>query len=103
MKTKNKEINKVYKFKHLGTILESVSKISCEIEETISKGIKAISEVNLVLLSKNFVLVYKTKTLTKSLVETLLLYSAEIWSLGRQKSCKLFAREMDFLWWAPRQ
>jgi hypothetical protein len=46
----------------------------------------------------------KTKTLIyKSIVETIILYGSETWTLNRRQQNKLLATEMDYWKWSARK
>ena len=89
------KIKKVNYFKYLGSMIQEDGSTNLEIENRISQGRRAIGILNSLLWSNN--IINKTKTMIyKSIVESILIYRAETWTLnGRQKN-KLLATEMDF-------
>jgi hypothetical protein len=52
--------------------------------------------LNSVLWSKNILHKTKEKLMYQALVQSILLYGAETWSLNTQQANKLLATEMDF-------
>jgi hypothetical protein len=61
----------------------------------MSKGRRVIGMLNSVLWSKT--ILHKTKKLMyQALVQSILLYGAETWTLNTQQANKLLATEMDF-------
>jgi hypothetical protein len=69
--------------------------LSLEIEKRISEGRRVIGMSNSVLWSKTTI--HKTKKLMyQALVQIILLYEAETWTLNTQQANKLLATEMDF-------
>jgi hypothetical protein len=65
------------------------------IEKRISGGRKVIGMLNSVLWSKT--LLHRTKkTMYQALVQSILLYGAETWTLYTRQANKLLATEMDF-------
>jgi hypothetical protein len=89
------QIKAVNKFKYLGSILEATSATTLEREKRISEGRRVIGMLNSVLWSKT--ILHKTKILVyQALVQSILLYEAETWTLNTQQANKLLATEMDF-------
>jgi hypothetical protein len=93
--TETGQIKAVNKCKYLGSILEATGVTTLEIEERISEGRRVIGMLNSVLWSKT--ILHKTKKLMyQTLVQSILLYGAETWTLNTQQANKLLATEMDF-------
>jgi hypothetical protein len=93
--TETGQIKAVNKFKYLGPILEATGATTLEIEKRISEGRRVIDMLNSVLWSKT--ILHKTNKLTyQALVQSILLYGAEAWTLNTQQANKLLATEMDF-------
>jgi hypothetical protein len=87
--------------KYLGSILEATGATTLEIEKRISEGRRVIGMLNSVLWSKT--ILHKTKKLMYyALVQSILLYGAETWTLNTQQANKLVATEMDF-WRSARK
>jgi hypothetical protein len=81
--------------------LEATGATTLEIEKRISERRRVIGMLNSVLWSKN--ILHKTKKLMyKALVQSILLYGAETWTLNTQQANKLLATEMDF-WKSARK
>ena len=79
----------------MGSILEADGRSSAEIEKRISTGRKIIGMLNSVLWSKN--IVHNTKRIIyNSLVQSVMLYGAETWTLDRPHANKLLSTEMDY-------
>jgi hypothetical protein len=79
----------------MGSILEATGANSLEIEKRISEGRRVIGMLNSVLWSKT--ILHKTKKLMyQALVQSILQYGAETWTLNTQQANKLLATEMDF-------
>jgi hypothetical protein len=80
---------------YLGSILEQNGTFSVEIEKQINNGRKVIRMLTSILWSSN--ILGKTKTLIyKSIVESIMLYGSETWTLNRRQKSKLLATEMDY-------
>jgi hypothetical protein len=99
--TETGQIQAVNKFKYLGSILEATGATTLEIEKIISKGRRVIGMLNPVLWSKTilhiqFILHKTKKPMYQALVQSILLYGAETWTLNTQQANKLLATEMDF-------
>jgi hypothetical protein len=93
--TETGQIRSVNKFKYLGSILEATGATTLEIEKRISEGRKVIGMLNAVLWSKT--VLHKTKKLMyQALVQSILLYGAETWSLNTKQANKLLATETEF-------
>jgi hypothetical protein len=93
--TETGQIKAVNKFKYLGSILEATGATTLEIEKRISEGRREIGMLNCVLWSKN--VLHKTKKLMyQALVQSILIYGTETWTLNTQQANKLLATEMDF-------
>jgi hypothetical protein len=89
------QIKAVNKFRYLGSILEATGATTLEIEKRISEGRRVIGMLNSVLWSKT--ILHKTKKLMyQALVQSILLYGAETWTLNIQQANKLLATEMNF-------
>jgi hypothetical protein len=66
-----------------------------EIKKRISEGRRVIGMLSSVLWSK--IILHKTKKLMyQALVQSILLYGAETWTLNTQQANTLLATEMDF-------
>ena len=75
--------------------MEANGRSSDEIGKRISTGRKIIGMLNSVLWSRN--IVNNTKRIIyNSLVQSVMLYGAETWTLDRQNANKLLATEMDY-------
>jgi hypothetical protein len=93
--TETGQIQAVNKFKYLGSILEATGATTLEIEKIISKGRRVTGMLNSVLWSKTTL--HKTKKpMHQALVQSILLYGAETWTLNTQQANKLLAAEIDF-------
>jgi hypothetical protein len=93
--TETGQIKAVNKFKYLGSILEATVATTLEIEKIICKGRRVIGMLNSVLWSKT--ILHKTKKLVyQALVQSILLYGAETWTLNTQQANILLTTEMDF-------
>jgi hypothetical protein len=89
------KIKAVNKFKYLGFILEATGATTLEIEKRISEGRRVTGMLNSVLWSKT--ILHKTKKIMyQALVQSILLYGAETWTLNTQQANKLLATEIDF-------
>jgi hypothetical protein len=75
--------------------LEATCATTLEIEKRISEGRRVIRMLNSVLWSKN-ILHKPKKHIYQALVQSILLYGAEIWTLNTKQANKLLATEMDF-------
>jgi hypothetical protein len=72
--------------------LEATGAPTLEIEKRISEGRRVIGMLNSVLWSKT--VLHKTKKLTyQALVQSILLYGAETWTLNTQQAKKLLATD----------
>jgi hypothetical protein len=92
--TETGQIKAINKFKYLGFILEATGTTTLEIEKRISERRRVIGMLNSVLWSKT--ILHKTKKLMyQALVQSILLYGAETWTLNMQQVNKLLAIEMD--------
>jgi hypothetical protein len=81
--TETGQIKAVNKFKCLGSVLEATGVTTLELGQIISKGRRVIDMLNSVLWSKN--ILHKTKKIMcQALVQTILLYGAETWTLNTQ-------------------
>jgi hypothetical protein len=94
--TEMRQIKTVNKFKYLGSILESTSATTSEIGKRMSDGRRVIGILNSVLWSKISLIKPKKKLMYRALVQCILLYGAETWTLNTQQANKLLANEMDF-------
>jgi hypothetical protein len=93
--TETGQIKAVNKFKYLGSILQATGATALEIEKRISEGRRVSGMLNSVLWSKS--ILHKTqKFMYQALVQSILLYGAEIWTLNTQLANTLLATEMDF-------
>jgi hypothetical protein len=93
--TETGQIKAINKFKYLGSILEATSAITLEIEKRISKGRRVIGMLNC-LVEQNYPSQNQKKHMYQALVQNILLYGAETWTLNIQQANKLLATEMDF-------
>jgi hypothetical protein len=83
--TETGQIKAVNKFKYLRSILEATGTTILEIEKIISEGRRVIGMLNSVLWSKT--VLHKTKKLVyQALVQSILLYGAETWTLNTQQA-----------------
>jgi hypothetical protein len=93
--TETVQIKAVNKFRYLGSILEASGTTTLETGKRISEGRTVLDMLNSVLWSKT--VLHKTKKLVyQALVQSILLYGAETWTLNTQQTKKLLATEMDF-------
>ena len=89
------KIESVSAFKYLGSILEKNGSSEIEIEKRVSDSRKIIGILNPLLWSRN--IIEKTKKIIfNTLIESVLLYGAETWTIGCAKEKKLLSTEMDF-------
>jgi hypothetical protein len=94
--TETGQIKAVNKFKYLGSVLEATGATALEIEKRISEVRGVIIMLNSVLWSKTILHKIKKKLMYQALVQSILLYGAETWTLNTQQANKLLATEMDF-------
>jgi hypothetical protein len=94
--TEKGQIKAANKFKYLGSIVEAIGATTLEIEKRISDGRRVIGMLNSVLWSKTILKKNKKKLMYQSLVQSILLYGAETWTLNAQQANKLLATETDF-------
>nr|CAI5853376.1 unnamed protein product [Callosobruchus analis] len=90
------EIQGVEKCKYLGIILNKQGNSEDEIKERINKGRKVTGALNSLLWDKGIKKQTKNR-LYKSLVESVMLYGAEVWDVSKRNKEKLMATEIDFL------
>ena len=89
------KIKNVQAFKYLGSMLERDGSSAMEIEKRISDSRKIIGTLNSILWSRN--IIAKTKrTIFNTLIESVLLYGAETWTIKSASEKKLLSTEMDF-------
>jgi hypothetical protein len=81
--TETGQIKAVNKFKYLGSILEATGATTLEIEKRINEGRRVIGILNSVLWSKT-IPQKKQKIMYQALVQSMLLYGAETWTLNTQ-------------------
>ena len=77
------------------SILEADGRSSAEIEKKIKYREKIIGMLNSVLWNKNIVHNAK-RIIYNSLIQSVMLYGAETWTLDRPHANKLLATEMDY-------
>lgn len=82
--------------KYLGVVLNKQANSNDEIRERITKGRKAIGALNSLLWEKEIRRETK-KRIYKSIVESVMIYGAEVWDVSKKNKQKLLATEMDFL------
>jgi hypothetical protein len=93
--TEGHKIKKIINFCYLGLIVEQNGASNLEIEKRINYGRKVIGILNYIFWSSN--ILGKTKTIIyKSIVESILLYGSETWTLNTRQQNKLLATEMDY-------
>ena len=86
------KIKKIDNFCYLGSILGPSNK---EIAKRTSNGRMVIGILNSALWSKN--IINRTKQLIyKSILESIVLYGSEVWTMNRQHANRLTTVEMDF-------
>lgn len=89
-------IQGVEKCKYLGIILNKNGSSSDEIKERITKGRKIIGALNSLIWEKDIRRETK-KRIYKSIVESVMVYGAEVWDVSETNRRKLLATEMDYL------
>jgi hypothetical protein len=99
--TETGQIKAVNKYKYLGYILEATGATTLETEKKISAGRRVIGMLNSVLWSK-LSFTEPKQLMCQALVQSILLYGAETWTLNTQQANKLHATEMDF-WRSARK
>jgi hypothetical protein len=84
-------------YQYLGSILEATGATTLEIEKRIREG-RRVSDwyVKLCLVEQNCPSQNQKKLMYQALVQSILLYGAETWTLNAQQANKLLATEMDF-------
>jgi hypothetical protein len=93
--TEAEQIKIVNKFRYLASILEDTDATTLKTEKRMSDGRRVIDMLSSVLWNKN--ILHKTKILMyQALVQNILLYWAETWTLNTQQANNLLATEMDF-------
>jgi hypothetical protein len=93
--TKTGQIKAVNKFTYLGSILEATGATTLETGKRMTEGRRLTDMLNSVLWRKT--ILHKTKKLIyQALVQSILLYGAETWTLNTQQANKLLATEIDF-------
>lgn len=88
-------IKKVNNFCYLGTILEKGGTSDMDINQKINNGRKVIGMLNSVLWSRNIICSTK-RIIFKSILQSIVLYGAEMWTMNRKHMNKLNVLEMDF-------
>lgn len=88
-------LDRVENFCYLGSILETNGTTETEVAKRVTNGKKAVGLLNSLLWSKN--ILGKTKKLIYStLVQSVMLYGSETWTLNKAQEKKILSVEMDF-------
>jgi hypothetical protein len=92
--TETGQIKAVNKFKYLESILEATGATTLEIEKRTNEGRRVIGMLNSVLWSKT--ILYKTKKIMyQALVQSVLRYGAETWTLNTKQAKNLLATKKN--------
>lgn len=90
-----RRIKKVQNFRYLGSILEIEGTSNMDINQKITSGKKIIGMLNSILWSRNIINSTKRK-IFKTILQSIVFYGAETWTLNKKQVNRLNALEMDF-------
>lgn len=90
------EIKGVNEFKYLGTIFDKNGSIESEIKRRINQGRVAVRMLNGIWWDEHITRTTKVM-IYRSIVESILTYGAEVWTMSKAIRSKLLATEMDAL------
>ena len=90
------EIKPCTEFTYLGTKIDQSGDNATEIKQRISQARKAINALNSIWLHKNFT---KNKKLRiyQTIIQSTLVYGAEVWQIPTREINKILSTEMDVL------
>lgn len=91
----NTRIGNCLKFKYLGTTLDSSGNCNTDIKTKVGQAKKAIGCINGILWSRD-VSINTKKKLYSAIVESILTYGCETWTLNQKRKQMLLSTEMDF-------